>query len=256
MPPARFVVAVGSGKGGVGKSTITLNVALALAAKGLAVGILDADIYGPNIPIMMNLARKVHATHWDLAGSPSGRSKKFAPVDKLGLKVMSTGFIVAEDQPITWDANMVQMLVWQLLNRVEWGELDYLMVDLPPGTADVQQMFTGMLPLTGAVIVVTPQDVAHLDAKKAVQMFRSADVPIIGAVENMSGLTCPHCDTRVEVFPPVRQDRSIWEMGVAKLGDIPLDPSLENQGPAFQWIAEELIERLVKPPSKPLNRPV
>lgn len=231
--PAKAVIAIGSGKGGVGKTTVALNLALALSETGASVGLLDADVYGPNVPLMVNLKRSVPARRWYLAWNPTGKeAKKAKPVEVHGIKVMSTGFLVSEDQPVTWNAGIVTAFMNQMLYLVDWGDLDYLIVDLPPGTADLQQQFASALPLSGAVIVVTPQDVAHLDARKAIQMYGEAGARILGAVLNMSELTCPHCGKPIEVFRPVRDDRSIFGMGTDKLGEIPLDPSLSRAGDA------------------------
>lgn len=225
--PARRVVAIGSGKGGVGKSTVTLNVALALAERGDSVGVLDADVYGPNIPLLMNLARYKPAKSWTLwrAGA-----KRVEPLEQWGMKVMSAGFIVAEGQALTWGANLVSALLDQLVRGVEWGDLDYLLVDLPPGTADILQSLVRMVALAGLVVVVTPQDVAHLDARKALEAARKAEVSVLGGVENMATMRCPHCDGQVDVFHRVREDRSIWSQGVDKLGEIPLDPEMSRAG--------------------------
>jgi ATP-binding protein involved in chromosome partitioning len=221
-PSARFIVAVGSGKGGVGKSTISLNLALALAERGLAVGLLDADLYGPNIPLMVGLVREKWGENWTLARRGM---RKIPTVERFGLKIMSAGFILGEDQPLA-DSSLIRLLAQQFMWLVDWGELDYLIVDLPPGTADAQQVFARALPLAGAVLVVTPQDVAHLDAKRAVQMYRKAGIPILGGVENMSWLRCPDCGKRIDLFPRVREARSIWAMGVEKLGEVPFDPMI------------------------------
>lgn len=226
-PAARFIVAVGSGKGGVGKSTVSLNLALALAQAGATVGLLDADLYGPNIPLMVGLVRTKWGQDWTLA--QRGGQQKIPPVERYGLKIMSAGFLVGEDQPLA-DASLIRLLASQFMWHVDWGALDYLIVDLPPGTADAQQVFAKSVPLTGAILVVTPQDVAHLDAKKAVQMYWRENVPILGGVENMSGLTCPDCGKRLDVFPRVPESRSIWAMGVDKLGEIPLDPVVGADG--------------------------
>ena len=228
--PARNVVAVASGKGGVGKSTIALNLAIALSERGRRVGLLDADVYGPDIPRMLNLARKKAATSWTMWSRRGG--PKWEPVELHGIRVMSMGFLVAEEQPVAWASGWVDVLLEQLFANVDWGQLDDLLVDLPPGTADLQQRLTKLVDLSGAVIVVTPQDVAHLDAKKVVAMFRSADVPVLGAVENMSGLDCPDCGRHVDVFPSVAYDRSIWADGVASLGSIPLHPGVAAAGDA------------------------
>jgi ATP-binding protein involved in chromosome partitioning len=230
-PAARFIIAVGSGKGGVGKSTVSLNLALALAQDGAAVGLLDADLYGPNIPLMVGLVRTKWGQDWTLARR--GAPQKIPPVERYGLKIMSAGFLVGEDQPLA-DASLVRALANQFMWHVDWGTLDYLIIDLPPGTADAQQVFARSVPLTGAILVVTPQDVAHLDAKKAVQMYRREKVPILGGVENMSGLICPDCGKRLDVFPRVRESRSIWAMGVDKLGEVPLDPLVAAAGDTGQ----------------------
>lgn len=229
---AKNVLAVGSGKGGVGKSTVALNLAIALAETGFEVGLLDADVHGPNIPLLVNLARKVPARSWTLWRNPELGEHRIEPVVEHGVRIVSTGFIVAEDQPLTWDAGLVSVLVRQLVVEVEWGELDHLVVDLPPGTGHVQQELVKQLPLTGAILVVTPQDVAHLDARKALVMFRDGGVPVLGAVENMSGMVCPHCSEPIDVFHPVTDDRSIWARGVERLGEVPLDPEVSRAGDA------------------------
>lgn len=228
--PARQVIAVGSGKGGVGKSTVSLNLALALAERGENVGILDADFYGPNIPLMVGLKREKWAGDWTMARGRGQAEQRIPATERFGLKIMSAGFIIAEDQPLILDGQSVRFLIRQLTVKVMWGDLDFLIVDLPPGTADVQQILIRELTLTAALLVVTPQDVAHLDGKKAVQMFRRADVPILGAVENMSGLVCPHCGTLVDVFSRVPEDRAIWALGISRLGAIPLDPTVSHAG--------------------------
>ena len=222
------MIAVGSGKGGVGKSTVALNVAIALAEAGESVGILDADVYAPDIPRMVDLKRKDSAPpqHWTLA---STKKQVLEPVDAFGIKIISTGFIVTDAQPMSWASSLVNRLLWQFMFETQWGDLDYLFVDLPPGTADLQQS-VAKLGITGALIVVTPQDVAHLDAKKLVSMYRAAGIPVIGGIENMSGIACPHCKERIELFPRVREDRSIWAMGVENLGAVPMDPAAANAG--------------------------
>lgn len=228
MPPspARYTIAVGSGKGGVGKSTISLNLALALKERGAAVGLIDADVYGPDIPRMLNLARRQWLKEWTLWQSPQFAGPKLEPIDAYGVKVMSTGFLVAEDQPLAWEAQMIDLALHQLIHDVEWGALDYLVIDLPPGTADLQQRLMSKVDLTGAIVVVTPQDVAHLDARKLVSMYRAAGVPILGGVQNMDGLICPDCGERIDVFPSVRDDRSIWAMGIEAIGGIPMHPAI------------------------------
>jgi ATP-binding protein involved in chromosome partitioning len=223
---------VGSGKGGVGKSTVTLNLALAMAEQGAAVGILDADVFGPDIPVMMNLTRKTTATSWELVRNPEAGAQVIEPMERNGLKIFSSAFIVGESHPVTWASAFVDMLLDQFLNVVNWGPLDYLFVDLPPGTADLQQKVVGTFGLSGTVVVVTPQDVAHLDAKKVITMYRNAGARLLGGVENMSGMSCPHCDGHLDIFPRVREERSIWSMGVDRLGAVPLDPAVGASGNA------------------------
>lgn len=225
--PPGAAIAVASGKGGVGKSTVSLNVALALAENGAAVGLLDADLYGPDIPLMVNLTRHEPLRRWALWQRPRLR---LAPVERFGVKLMSVGFLLAESQALAWPGQMVEFISRQLIEDVAWGELDYLVIDLPPGTADVQQQLARLLTLAGVVIVVGPQDLAHLDAKKVVDLFRNEGVPVLGAVENMSGLVCPHCGEEVAVFPTVRHERSLWSLGVPKLGSVPLDPAVARAG--------------------------
>jgi ATP-binding protein involved in chromosome partitioning len=245
--PARFVVAVGSGKGGVGKSTVTLHVAVALGRKGLAVGVLDADLYGPDIPLMVNLTRQERAQQWELWRRDGVRHE---PVERHGIRIMSVGFLLGERQALTMAAPLLTAALKQLVENVEWGPLDILLLDLPPGTADLQQQLLGVVSLDGAIVVVGPQDVAHLDARKFLGFLREAGVAVLGGVENMGGLVCPHCGERVEVFPPVAEERSIWSEGAAVLGRIPLDPKLgatdglSAQGAAFSDVADRLVDAL------------
>jgi ATP-binding protein involved in chromosome partitioning len=224
-PPARHVVAVASGKGGVGKSTIALNLALALRDRGLAVGLLDADVFGPNIPPMVNLTRTQPLARWAL-WREGGLGLE--PVERHGVKLMSAGFLLGEEQAFPWSAQTVEWVLRQLVYDVDWGVLDVLLVDLPPGTADLQQELVRTVPLAGALVVVGPQDVAHLDARKLVAMLRENDVRILGGVENMTAFACPHCGEPIEVFPTVREDRSLWAAGVERLAAIPLDPALAH----------------------------
>jgi ATP-binding protein involved in chromosome partitioning len=225
--PARHAVAVASGKGGVGKSTVSLNLAVALSEQGMRVGLMDADLYGPDIPRMIGLARTKEAKHLDLWRADGARHE---PYERFGVKIMSIGFLVGEGQSISMEASLVDLLLVQLVRGVDWGDLDYLIVDLPPGTADLQQQLMARLQLSGAVIVVTPQDVAHLDARKVLDLCKRASVPVLGGIENMDGLVCPGCDERIDVFPRVADDRSIWSHGVEKLGAIPLDPAVASAG--------------------------
>jgi len=218
------IVAVASGKGGVGKSTVSLNLARALAARGAAVGLLDADVYGPDIPLMLGLKQTRELRRWDLGRNPRFGRLELEPVEALGLKVMSVGFLLAEGQALTMPASMVELVGRQLIQDVRWGDLDYLIVDLPPGTADLQQQLFSNVELAAAIVVVGPQDAAHLDARKVLAMLREAGVAVLGAVENMRGLRCPHCGELVDVFPPVADDRSILRE-LALLGTVPLDPA-------------------------------
>ena len=246
--PARFVVAIGSGKGGVGKSTVALHLALALARRDLTVGLLDADLYGPDIPLMVNLTRAERARQWDFWRR--GGSVRREPLERYGIRIMSVGFLVGERQAFTMPAMLLTAALKQLVEHVEWGSPDVLLIDLPPGTADLQQQLLGVVSLDGAVLVVGPQDVAHLDARRFLDFLRDADVSVLGGIENMSALECPHCGERVDVFPPVREDRSIWSDGVVRLGEIPLDPSLgrlDGVAPTdrrFDVAAANLLEAL------------
>jgi ATP-binding protein involved in chromosome partitioning len=241
--PARHTIAVASGKGGVGKSTVTLNLALALA-RDERVGILDADLYGPDIPAMLGLTRQRDAKRWTLW---SEDSKRLRPIEERGLELMSSAFLLGERQVMPWSSMTLPFVLRQLAGDVEWGELDYLLVDLPPGTADLQDEVFRTLPLDGVLLVVGPQDVAHLDAKKVVTLLRDAHVRLLGAVENMSGFVCPHCGERHDVFPRVVEERSLWADGVERLAQIPLDPSLARMNgvpPAFAELAQTLARRL------------
>ncbi len=213
LPGIKHIIAVASGKGGVGKSTTSTNLALALASKGQRVGVLDADIYGPSQPRMLGVTGKPN--------SPDG--KKLMPMENFGIRVMSMGFLVDEDAPMIWRGPMVQSAITQMLNDVEWGEIDYLVVDLPPGTGDAQLTMAQKVPLAGAIIVSTPQDIALLDARKALNMFRKVDVPVLGIIENMSYFACPHCGERTDIFSHGGARQTAKDYGVDFLGEIPLD---------------------------------
>ena len=221
-PPAPFVVAVASGKGGVGKSTVSLNLAVTLAASGRRVGLVDADIYGPDIPLMVGVTRRAPARQVSLARRGGIRRP---PVEAFGVKIMSSQFLVAEDQAIAWDRQLVDVLLAGFFSDTDWGVLDVLVVDLPPGTADLQQRLAREMPLTASLVVVTPQDLAHLDAKKLIAMLAGAGIRILGGVENMAGMVCPCCQATIDVFPRVAQERSIWAGGIERLVSIPMDPA-------------------------------
>jgi len=213
VPGVKSIVAVASGKGGVGKSTTAVNLALGLAAGGHRVGVLDADIYGPSQPRMMGIS-----------GRPTSHDgKTLEPMQNYGVKVMSMGFLVAEDTPMIWRGPMVMSALQQMLRDVNWGELDVLVVDLPPGTGDAQLTMAQQVPLTGAVIVSTPQDIALLDARKGLNMFRKVDVPVLGIVENMSYFLCPNCGHNTPIFGHGGARREADKLGMEFLGEIPLD---------------------------------
>ncbi len=230
--PARHVVTVASGKGGVGKSTVSLNVAVALAQTGARVGLLDADLYGPDIPLMVGIRQRVETRFWTLARSASDRSRQqlLPSIVRHGVRIMSAGLVLAEDQPMALDPLTVRHMAAQLVADVDWGVLDYLLVDLPPGTEDIQQKLLAALRPSGTVIVVTPTDAAHLDARKVVRMHRRAGITILGGVENMSRSVCPHCQQPLDIFVSVPHERSIWSMGVERLGMVPLSPEVSAAG--------------------------
>src|SRR5580700_2409024 len=218
VPGVGAIVAVASGKGGVGKSTVAANLALGLRANGLRVGVLDADIYGPSMPRMLGIS-----------GRPRSRDgKTLIPMENFGLRCMSMGFLVPEDTPMIWRGPMVTSALQQMLREVEWGELDIMIVDMPPGTGDAQLTMAQHVPLAGAVIVSTPQDIALLDARKGLNMFRKVDVPVLGIVENMSYFLCPHCGGRSEIFAHGGARREAEKMGVPFLGEVPLDLAIRE----------------------------
>ena len=212
VPGVKHIIAVASGKGGVGKSTTAVNLALGLAANGLATGLLDADIYGPSMPRMLGVTEKPE----------SADGKMLKPIEKYGLKTMSIGYIVNEDTPMIWRGPMVSSALEQMLRDVQWGDLDVLVVDMPPGTGDAQLTLAQRVALAGAVIVSTPQDIALVDARKGLNMFRKVAVPVLGIVENMSYFQCPHCGERSEIFGHGGAREEAEKLGVPFLGEVPL----------------------------------
>ena len=219
LPKVKNIVAVASGKGGVGKSTTTVNLALALAAEGASVGILDADIYGPSQPMMMGIEGRPEST--------DGQSME--ALENYGVQVMSIGFLIDADNPMIWRGPMATQALEQLLRQTNWRELDYLLVDMPPGTGDIQLTLSQRVPLTGAVIVTTPQDIALLDAKKGLKMFEKVGVPILGIVENMAVYCCPNCGHTEHIFGADGGKRMAEQYGVDYLGALPLNLSIREQ---------------------------
>ena len=218
MPGVNAIVAVASGKGGVGKSTVAVNLALGLAAAGHAVGVLDADIYGPSMPRMLGIAGKPVSTD----------GRRLEPMENFGVKCMSMGFLVDEETPTIWRGPMVMSALQQMMRDVNWGTLDVMVVDMPPGTGDAQLTMAQEVPLAGAVIVSTPQDIALLDARKGLNMFRQVDVPVFGIIENMSYFACPHCGERSEIFSHGGAKREAERLGMDFLGEIPLDIAIRE----------------------------
>ncbi len=258
IPGVQNLIAVGSGKGGVGKTTVAVNLAVALAALGHRVGLMDADVYGPNVPMMMGINK-----------TPMAYGERIQPLENFGVKLMSMGFLNPGDKPLVWRGPMLHSVIQQFLRGVEWGDLEYLIIDLPPGTGDVQLTLIQTAPVTGAVVVTTPSDVSLEDARKAVHMFNQVKVPILGIVENMSYLICPHCSERVDVFSTGGGERTAHEMKVNFLGALPLDPAVraggdsgkpvalvngnDPHGRVFRELAQRLIDRIREtgPPSGP-----
>jgi ATP-binding protein involved in chromosome partitioning len=220
IPGIRNIVAVGAGKGGVGKSTTAVNLALALRETGARVGLMDTDVYGPNVPQMLGIV-----------GQPEvNDDKKMIPPEGHGLKAISMGMLVPADQPIIWRGPMLHSAVQQFMRDVVWGELDYLVVDLPPGTGDVALSMAQSVPMAGAVLVTTPQDVSVSDVRKAVGMFRQLNIPVLGVMENMSGFVCGHCGERTEIFGQGGGKRLATDMGITFLGDVPIDARVRSGG--------------------------
>src|SRR5467141_4720581 len=238
------LIAVGSGKGGVGKTTVSVNLAVGLAALGYKTGLMDADVYGPNVPLMMGINKTPHAL-----------GERIQPIEKNGVRIMSMGFLNPGDKPLVWRGPMLHSVIQQFLRGVDWGQLDYLIIDLPPGTGDVQLTLIQTAPLTGAVVVTTPSEVSLEDARKAIHMFLQVRVPILGLVENMSYLQCPHCNERIDVFSHGGGRKTAEAMNVHFLGELPLDPAvrigddsgspitLGNDAAGFTAIAKEVERR-------------
>lgn len=228
VPGVERIIAVASGKGGVGKSTTAINVALGLQAQGLKIGVLDADIYGPSLPRLVGLTGQPQPV------APGARMLK--PMEAYGLKIMSMGFMVEEDTPVIWRGPMVMSALQQMLSEIAWGELDILVVDMPPGTGDAQITMAQQTPLAGAVIVSTPQDLALIDARKGLNMFRKVDVPVLGIVENMSYFICSKCGERHEIFGHGGAENEATKLGVKFLGAVPLDAEIRARSDAGQPI--------------------
>ena len=220
LPGVDAIIAVGSGKGGVGKTTLSVNLAVALAKLGHKVGLLDADVYGPNVPLMLGMS-----------GQPRMVGEnRIEPLEAFGVKVISVGFLNPGDKPIIWRGPMLHQIVKQFLGMVEWGHLDYMIVDLPPGTGDIALSLVQNVPLTGAVVVSTPSDVSLQDARKAIEMFKQMKVDLVGVVENMSYFVCPHCSHEIDVFSRGGAENMAKKFGVSFLGNIALDPEVRKSG--------------------------
>jgi ATP-binding protein involved in chromosome partitioning len=220
IPGVSSIIAVGSGKGGVGKTTLSVNLALALARLGFKVGLLDADIYGPNVPLMLGAS-----------GDPQlAADNSIIPFEVFGVRVISVGYLNRGDKPLVWRGPMLHGVIKQFLQQVAWGELDYLVIDLPPGTGDVVISLTQTVPLTGAIVVTTPSDVALQDARKAIEMFNQVRVEILGIAENMSYFVCPHCNHETDIFSSGGGERTAKQFNVPFLGRIELDPTIREGG--------------------------
>src|ERR1700732_277723 len=218
LPGVDVILAVGSGKGGVGKTTLSVNLAVALAQMGHKVGLLDADVYGPNVPLMLGVS-----------GQPKMvGDNRIEPIEAFGLKVISVGFLNPGDKPIIWRGPMLHQIVRQFLGMVEWGQLDYMIVDLPLGTGDIALSLVQTVPLTGAVVVSTPSDVSLQDARKAIEMFRQMKGDLGGVVENMSYFVCPHCHNEIDIFSRGGAEKTAEQFGVSYLGEVQLDPDIRK----------------------------
>jgi ATP-binding protein involved in chromosome partitioning len=220
LPGVTNIVAIGSGKGGVGKTTVAVNLAIALAKMGFRVGLIDADVYGPNVPLMFGTTQQPRVL----------ASNQIEPNQAHGVKLISVGFLSPGDKPMVMRGPMLHQIIRQFLQQVEWGELDFLLVDLPPGTGDVVISLVQTVPLTGAVVVSTPSDVALQDARKALEMFHQVNVPVLGIVENMSHFTCPHCHHEIDIFSKGGAERTAQQFNVPFLGPIELDSDIRQGG--------------------------
>jgi ATP-binding protein involved in chromosome partitioning len=229
IPGVKNLVAVASGKGGVGKTTVAVNLALALAKLGNKVGLLDADVYGPNVPIMLGSTEEPMATG----------AQRIIPVQAQGLKMISMGLLNPGDKPVIWRGPMLHSVITQFLRSVEWGELDYLVIDLPPGTGDVQLTLIQTVAVTGVVVVTTPSTVALADVRKAIEMFRQVNVEVLGVVENMSTFSCPHCGKAIDIFGHGEGTKTATAYGVPMLGEIEIDPRIRLGGDTGNPVAAQ-----------------
>lgn len=239
------VVAVASGKGGVGKSTCAVNLAVGLARLGLAVGLMDADVYGPSVPLMLGVSQ--HGGQAGGRGPTVAGDRQIHPAESYGIKTISIGFFLNEETPVIWRGPMVAGLIDQFLRDVEWGELDVLLVDMPPGTGDAQLSLVQRVPLSGAIVVTTPQDAASIVARRGLQMFRQTRVPILGIIENMSYFACPHCGGRTDIFSSGGGEASAKVMRVPFLGSVPIDPKVREGGDAGKPV-------MITEPESPVGR--